>query len=261
MAAPVIAIAGVVVGTPQFQGVASAATTASTVHGATAARTVSAVHAASTAKAVKATLDAVTTSDRTYEVQSGDTLSGIADRFYGSYGDWQWLYEQNTATVSDPNLIYPGQVLQVPYGVSGSASQGSAASHSNDTSQASTPASTVTTQTSTATTSTSGSSGALSGTLGCSGLEQLWDEAGGNPTDAFMAAEIAMAESSGNQYATDYDSNGTEDEGYWQINTVNGALATYDPLGNAESAVSLSGDGSDWTPWTTYTSGAYYGQC
>lgn len=256
MVAPVIAIAGIVVGAPQFQGVANAATTASTVHAATAVRTVSAVHAAS---AAKATLDAVTTSDLTYEVQPGDTLSTVADQFYGSYGDWQLLYEQNTATVSNPNLIYPGQVLQVP---SSSASQGSAASSSDDTSSSGYNASTSQASTATtATTSTSGDSGALSGTLSCSGLEQLWDEAGGNSADAFMAAEIAMAESSGNQYATDYDSNGTQDEGYWQINTVNGALATYDPLGNAEAAVSLSDDGTDWTPWVTYTTGAYNGQC
>ena len=62
--------------------------------------------------------------------------------------------------------------------------------------------------------SSGGSSGGLSGTLSCSGLEQLWTSAGGNPADAFMAAEIAMAESGGNQYAL----SPTDDYGYWQIN-------------------------------------------
>ena len=41
----------------------------------------------------------------------------------------------------------------------------------------------------------------LSGTLGCSGLEALWEAAGGSHAEAFMAAEIAMAESGGRQYA------------------------------------------------------------
>jgi len=99
-----------------------------------------------------------------------------------------------------------------------------------------------------------------SGTLSCAGLEELWQDAGGAPAGAFTAAEVALAESSGEQYATDHDGNGTTDEGYWQINTVNGD-ATYDPLGNAKAAVSLSEDGTNWSPWVTYQTGAYEGQC
>jgi Lysozyme like domain len=99
------------------------------------------------------------------------------------------------------------------------------------------------------------------GTLDCTQLEALWDSAGGNPADSFMAAEIATAESGGQQYATDDDGNGTTDEGYWQINTSHGALATYDPYGNARAAVIISADGTDWEPWVTYQTGAYAGQC
>lgn len=106
-------------------------------------------------------------------------------------------------------------------------------------------------------TSSHGGSGSLSGTLGCSGLEQLWDAAGGNPSHAFMAAEIAMAESGGNQYAL----SPTDDFGYWQINASNGSLATYNALGNAKSAIILSDDGTNWSPWTTYTAGLYVGRC
>ena len=66
-----------------------------------------------------------------------------------------------------------------------------------------------------------------------------------------------MAESGGNQFAT-----GTVGErGYWQINPDHGALSTYDPNGNARAAVILSADGSNWSPWTTYTSGLYAGRC
>ena len=51
------------------------------------------------------------------------------------------------------------------------------------------------------------------GTLSCSGLEHLWVAEGGAPGAAFMAAEIATAESSGRQYSTDRDADGSVDRG------------------------------------------------
>jgi Lysozyme like domain len=99
------------------------------------------------------------------------------------------------------------------------------------------------------------------GTLSCSGLEALWESAGGSSGAAFTAAEIAEAESSGRQYAADYNSNGTVDRGYWQVNSIWGALSTFDAAENARAAVRISHDGTDWGPWTTYQTGAYQGQC
>jgi lysozyme-like protein len=100
-----------------------------------------------------------------------------------------------------------------------------------------------------------------SGTLDCPRLEALWESAGGSAGAAFMAAEIAMAESGGSQYATLTDGNGTVDRGYWQINSSHGSLSTYGAYGNARAAVLISRDGTDWTPWTTYNTGAYAGKC
>ena len=98
----------------------------------------------------------------------------------------------------------------------------------------------------------------LSGTLSCSGLEALWESAGGSSAEAFMAAEIAMAESGGNQYAL----SPTDDYGYWQINGSHGpAQATFNAYGNARAAIAISDDGRDWSPWTTYVTGAYEGRC
>lgn len=52
-----------------------------------------------------------TTSETTYTVKSGDTLSGIASK-YGT--TWQKLYEKNKSVIgNDPNLIKPGQVLKI----------------------------------------------------------------------------------------------------------------------------------------------------
>ena len=108
--------------------------------------------------------------------------------------------------------------------------------------------------------------GASSGTLSCRQLERLWVAAGGNPSAAFMAAEIARAESGGRQYARDPASgtyaSGTADYGYWQINSVNGGSdASYDPMKNARQAVAISRNGTYWWPWITWRHGAENGQC
>jgi len=52
-----------------------------------------------------------------YTVQSGDSLSKIAQRFYGSQAanSVNKIYYSNLQTVgANPNLIYPGQKLYIP---------------------------------------------------------------------------------------------------------------------------------------------------
>jgi TP901 family phage tail tape measure protein len=75
--------------------------------------------------------------------------------------------------------------------------------------------------------------------------------------NADTAAAIAMAESGGNPNAFNRNRNGTVDRGLWQINSIHGALSTFDILGNARAMASISGGGSDWTPWVVYNTGAY----
>jgi LysM repeat protein len=170
-----------------------------------------------------------------YTVQPGDTLSSIARKFYGNSADWQWIYDANKSAIRNPDVIYAGQVLILP--------------DHPDRPTAGT--------TSTSASTTLAASSDLSGTLDCAGLEDLWEEAGGSPAEAVMAASIAMAESSGEQYAT----GPYGEEGYWQINPHAWADATYDPVGNAEDAIQISDDGTDWDAWTTYLTGAYEGRC
>ena len=50
----------------------------------------------------------------TYTVKSGDTLSGIAKSVYGNAGKYMVIFEANKPMLSDPNKIYPGQVLRIP---------------------------------------------------------------------------------------------------------------------------------------------------
>ena len=52
-------------------------------------------------------------SGETYTVQSGDTLSTIAEKL-GIEGGWEALYNANADTIIHPDLIFTGQVLQLP---------------------------------------------------------------------------------------------------------------------------------------------------
>jgi len=170
---------------------------------------------------------------RHYTVQPGDTLSAIALKTLGSAAAWHRIWDANRAVIANPSLIMAGEVLAIP----------------GDATPALVPAALAATAARTMT--------ALSGTLSCAGLEALWDQAGGAPDEAFMAAEIAQAESGGNQFAT----GGVGERGYWQINPNHGALSTYASLGNAGAAIELSHDGTDWDAWTTFLAGAYQGRC
>jgi len=49
---------------------------------------------------------------RTYTVVSGDTLWAISERFYGDGSKYQLIAD--ASGVSNPDLIYPGQVLTIP---------------------------------------------------------------------------------------------------------------------------------------------------
>lgn len=51
---------------------------------------------------------------RTYVVKAGDSLSKIAQQFYGDAKRWPEIYEANKNQIKDPNLIYPGQELRIP---------------------------------------------------------------------------------------------------------------------------------------------------
>lgn len=51
---------------------------------------------------------------QTYTVQSGDTLSAIAKRFYGNASEYMDIFNANRDQLSDPDRIKPGQVLKIP---------------------------------------------------------------------------------------------------------------------------------------------------
>lgn len=49
-----------------------------------------------------------------YTVKSGDTLSKIAKEVYGDANKYPKIFEANKPMLTDPDKIYPGQVLYIP---------------------------------------------------------------------------------------------------------------------------------------------------
>ena len=71
------------------------------------------VEVPASSQAPAAPVQAPAVSGETYTIQAGDTLSTIADKL-GIEGGWQALYAANAGTVIHPDLIFTGEVLQLP---------------------------------------------------------------------------------------------------------------------------------------------------
>ncbi|MGB3848579.1 MAG: peptidoglycan-binding protein LysM [Tunicatimonas sp.] len=52
---------------------------------------------------------------RFYQVESGDSLSKIAKQYYGDPMKYNKIFEANKPMLSDPDKIYPGQMLRIPH--------------------------------------------------------------------------------------------------------------------------------------------------
>ena len=51
---------------------------------------------------------------QTHTVVAGDTLSKLAERFYGDKMAYQRIFDANRDILKNPDLIHPGQVLKIP---------------------------------------------------------------------------------------------------------------------------------------------------
>jgi LysM repeat protein len=140
---------------------------------------------------------------RTYTVQPGDTLSGIAARFGIS---WKSLYAKNKKAIgSNPNLILAGQVLKLPAGaaavpaqqapvtstpqqsqpVTGSGSQSASSGSQSASSSSSGQSASSSSSGQSASSQQPASSGGQVSTAGQSAFEKCvsWRESGNTPTD------------------------------------------------------------------------------
>ena len=52
---------------------------------------------------------------KVHTVMAGDTLSAIAEKFYGEGADFQGIYDANKEVIgSDPDKIKVGMILKIP---------------------------------------------------------------------------------------------------------------------------------------------------
>lgn len=51
---------------------------------------------------------------RTHEVAAGDTLTGMAQRYYGNASQFRKIFDANRDQLSDPDKIKVGQKLKIP---------------------------------------------------------------------------------------------------------------------------------------------------
>ena len=52
--------------------------------------------------------------NRTYMVQSGDTLWKIAEEMYGDGSRYMKIFDANSSLLEHPDRIFPGQELTIP---------------------------------------------------------------------------------------------------------------------------------------------------
>ncbi|WP_428357352.1 peptidoglycan-binding protein LysM [Methyloprofundus sp.] len=49
-----------------------------------------------------------------YVIESGDSLSKIAKKYYQNAMEYPRIFEANKEVIKDPDLIYPGQKIRIP---------------------------------------------------------------------------------------------------------------------------------------------------
>jgi LysM repeat protein len=181
----------------------------------------------------------------TYRVRAGDTLSGIAHKLWGHASEWPRLWYANRHKVPNPLTILKGQNLTLP-------SSHSPTPHMRKMALAAMPQVTIptTTQTGTGPTITAstlpaGSSSGGGEILSAAQIGALWVREGGSPAAVGVAECIAEHESGGNTHAL----SPTNDWGLWQIN--GGGPAMWNAVANAQRAIAMSNNGTNWSPWTT----------
>lgn len=111
-----------------------------------------------------------------------------------------------------------------------------------------------------------GTAPSVSGNYDTNSLGTLWTSQGGSGQTAFEAANVAMAESSGNPDATSSNPDGGTNVGLWQLDTK-GVGEGYtvaqlqDPATNCRITVMATANGTNWSQWadSVVVNGVYVG--
>jgi hypothetical protein len=101
----------------------------------------------------------------------------------------------------------------------------------------------------------------VAGALSRDQVGQLATDAGFTGYSRLLAVAVALAESGGRPGARHVNDDGSVDRGLWQVNDLAHAdvddRCAFDAACSAHAAFAISDHGANWTPWTTYSSGAY----
>jgi len=200
------------------------------------------------AAVAQAPAPAAHTGPRVYVVRPGDTLAGIAQRFYGRMVAWPWLWHVNRGQIGgDPGVLQAGRVLEVPrhHPVSYRAWPPPPPPAPPAPARVAVYAPRRAEHLERRAAPESFSNG---GMYSETGLERVWMSAGGSAATAPHAACIAEHESGGNPRAISPQ----DDAGLWQIASSNAPTGEMlDPGANAAKAVQMSSGGRDWSAWST----------
>lgn len=109
---------------------------------------------------------------------------------------------------------------------------------------------------------TTGGTGVAGGIFSHSQLMTLWTLNGGSASTANIAAAIAQAESSGRSNVTSANPDGGINVGLWQLDTKgkgagHSVAELQNPDNNAKVAIMGSANGTNWSAWETFATGAY----
>jgi LysM repeat protein len=242
MAAPIVAVSGAMAAAPAFM-------TAPQVHQALAK---------TSPHTVTARLDAVVQpAARTYTAQAGDTLYTIAQRYYGQGEYWRELYQANQSKISNPDVIYAGQVLTIPQRNEAVTASYPSTSYPSSAATAAAPQGGTGTQFSSGGTSTQFSSGGT-GTQASSGGTGTQASSGGTGTQASSGSTGTQASSGGNSAVLSDIADGNNllaigqylvDNGY-STAAAAGVASCVDgeSMGNPESVGTGGGGLIGWTP-------------
>lgn len=107
-----------------------------------------------------------------------------------------------------------------------------------------------------------GAAAGSGGTLSKAEIASLWTSNGGAASKANVAAAVAMQESSGRTGVTSHNPDGGTNVGLWQLDTKgvgagHSVAQLQDAATNARITIMATANGTNWSKWAAYTTGAY----
>jgi hypothetical protein len=192
--------------------------------------------------------------NRTVKTPAGDApVVPILIISFGAYLTWFGVHywRSETAWPSDPlKAVLTGKPIPVPDRSAGEAAIGSLVSGAGS----------VTTTGSAV--GHSPGAGPTASVMTKDQIKALWTGNGGAASRANLAAAVALQESSGRTGITSHNPDGGTNVGLWQLDTK-GVGAGHsidqlsDPATNARITIMATANGTNWSHWEAYTSGAY----